>query len=95
MKAVQARIDAMRAAEPGNQERIPVDLHTVSGRGLDPDISPAGAEYQNYRVTKARGLDDARIRDIVVHDTKGRWLGTIGEQAVNVLELNLALDDLK
>jgi K+-transporting ATPase ATPase C chain len=92
---VQARIDALRAAEPGNQERMPVDLLTASGSGLDSHISLVSVEYQIHRVTKARGLDDARICDIVAHATKGRWLGTIGQQVVNVLELNLALDDLK
>jgi len=95
MKAVQARIDALRAAEPGNQVRIPVDLVTASGSGLDPHISLAAAEYQIHRVAKARGLEDARIRDIVAKNTKGRWLGVIGEPVVNVLELNLALDDQK
>jgi K+-transporting ATPase ATPase C chain len=94
-KAVQARIDALRAADPGNQAKIPVDLVTASGSGLDPHISLAAVEYQLHRVAKARGLDDARLREMVARNTQGGWLGMIGEPVVNVLELNLALDGLK
>jgi potassium-transporting ATPase KdpC subunit len=95
IKGVQARIDALRAADPGNDAKIPVDLATASGSGLDPHISQAAAEYQIHRVAKARGLDDASIRDIVAKNTKGRWLGLIGEPIVSVLELNLVLDEQK
>lgn len=93
--AVEARIKALHEAEPGNTAKIPVDLVTASGSGLDPHISLAAAEYQIHRVTKARGLADVKVRDIVAKNTKGRWLGLIGEPAVNVLELNLALDEQK
>ena len=95
MKAVQARIDALRTADPGNDAKIPVDLVTASGSGIDPHVCPAAAEYQIRRVAKIRGLDDAKVRDIVAQNTKGRWLGMIGEPVVNVLELNFALDEQK
>jgi K+-transporting ATPase ATPase C chain len=93
MKVSQARIDAFHSAEPTNIASIPVDLVTASASGLDPHISPAAAEYQIHRVAMARGVDDARIRDIVVRNTRGRWLGLIGEPVVNVLMLNMALDE--
>jgi len=92
IKAVQARIDALKTADPDNPLSLPVDLVTASGSGLDPHISPAASEYQIRRIARVRGLDETDVRRLVAQHTEGRQFGVLGEPRVNVLELNLALD---
>ena len=94
-KIVQARVEMLHAADPGNEAPIPVDLVTASGSGLDPHISPAAALYQIRRVARTRGLDNDTIRRLVEQHTEDRLFAILGEPRVNVLDLNLALDALK
>jgi K+-transporting ATPase ATPase C chain len=91
-EAVKQRIAALRAVDPGNTAPVPVDLVTASASGLDPDISPAAAQYQLARVAKARGLSTAQLQSLVDRNTRDRQFGLLGEPRVNVLQLNLALD---
>lgn len=91
---VESRVKALRAADPGNTQPVPVDLVTASASGLDPHISPAAVEYQMARVARVRGLAPEAVRDLVARHTEARQWGVFGEPRVNVLELNLALDAL-
>ena len=90
--AVAARVAALRAADPGQQAAVPVDLVTASASGLDPHISRAAADYQLARVARARGTTLAQLQDLLERHTEGVWMGLLGEPRVNVLTLNLALD---
>jgi potassium-transporting ATPase KdpC subunit len=90
--AVKARIQALKDADPQNTAAVPVDLVTASGSGLDPEISPAAAEYQIHRIAKARGIDPGKLAEMVKIHTEPRQWFLFGEPRVNVLSLNLALD---
>jgi len=90
MDRVKGDIEKLHAENPGSP--VPVDLVTTSGSGLDPDISPAAAEFQIVRVARARHVSEAELRSLVAKHTLGRQLGVLGEPRVNVLELNLDLD---
>lgn len=92
---VQERVEMIRKSNPDAEEdSIPVDLVTCSGSGLDPDISPAAAEYQVPRLAKANNMSEDEIRDIIEKCTDGRFLGVMGEKTVNVLKVNLMLEGI-
>lgn len=90
----RVEVDAARLRLENPNQPVPVDLVTTSASGLDPDITPAAASFQVPRIAKERGLSEQAVSDLVRRHILGRDLGILGEPRVNVLELNLALDDL-
>jgi len=90
---VKGDVARLQAENPG--QPVPIDLVTTSASGLDPDITPAAAEFQVPRVARERELSEDQVRQIIRQYTQGRQLGFLGEPRVNVLEVNLALDQLK
>ncbi|MEE1944766.1 K(+)-transporting ATPase subunit C [Pedobacter sp. KR3-3] len=96
LQAVQARIDTLLKYNPSLQKSdIPADMVTASGSGLDPDISEQGAIIQIKRIATYRKIDERKIAELVVKHTEQPFLGLFGPKKINVLELNLALDQLK
>jgi potassium-transporting ATPase KdpC subunit len=92
VQRIQGDIDKLDAQNPGHP--VPIDAVTTSGSGLDPDITPDNAAFQAPRIAKARRLSEAQVNQLIQQQTAGRTFGLLGEPRVNVLELNLALDNL-
>jgi len=90
IERVKADVEKLQAENPGKP--VPIDLVTTSGSGLDPNISPAAADFQVPRVARERGISEDELRRVIARNTEGRQFGFLGEPTVNVLELNLDLD---
>jgi potassium-transporting ATPase KdpC subunit len=95
VEAVKSRLEKLRAADPENKLPVPIDLVTSSASGLDPHICMAAANYQKNRILRLRGIPESKIDELIARYTTQRFLGLLGEPVVNVLELNLALDEIK
>ncbi len=93
-KTVQSRIAALHQVDPNNNAPVPIDLVTASGSGLDPDITPAAAQYQASRIARLRGVTVEQVHAVIAAHTVAPQAGLFGESRVNVLQVNLALDQL-
>lgn len=92
---VAERVDMIKEANPNaTMDAIPVELVTCSGSGLDPHISPAAAEYQVPRIAETNNMSEEEVRKVIEKHTQGRFLGVLGEETVNVLEVNLELEGI-
>lgn len=94
LSTIQNRVITLEKSDPSKQRLVPIDLVTTSASGLDPEISPFAAQYQVSRIAKARGISKQKILSLIQRLTKNRDLGILGEPRLNVLQLNLALDNL-
>jgi len=96
LKSTSALIDTFLKHNPGvTREQIPAELVTASGSGLDPDLSPAGAQIQVERIAKVRNIPADKINELIAENTEKPLLGLFGPPKVNVLKLNVALDEMK